>query len=79
MYAMLVWSTKWNLEPVYKYEFFDEDTDVADNTRHGHTFGLNYYPNDWTRLQVNYLRCIEDFRPALKNDKLLVQMQIKIM
>jgi phosphate-selective porin len=79
MYAMLVWSTKWNLEPVYKYEFFEEDMDLSDNTRHGHTFGLNYYPNDWTRLQINYLRCIEDFRPALRNDKLLVQMQIKIM
>lgn len=79
MYAMLVWTSSIGLEPVLKYEYYDEDTEVEDDKRHTYTFGLNYYANDWTRLQVNYMRNIEDFTPALDNDQLIVQMQIKIM
>jgi hypothetical protein len=72
-----LYATKWNLEPVFKYERWDPDTDKKDNMEHAYTFGLNYFMNDWTRLQINYVRKIEDYKPALENDVLYVQMQVK--
>jgi phosphate-selective porin len=39
------------------------------------TFGLNYYPNDWTRLQLNYIYKTED-PSEIKNDCLLLQLQV---
>jgi hypothetical protein len=77
-FVTCVYSTPWNFEPVYKYERWDPDTENDDDMEHVHTFGFNYFMNDWTRFQVNYLRRIEDYTPALKNDVLLVQMQVKI-
>lgn len=73
-----LYKTQWNLEPVYKYERWDPDTEKDDDMEHVHTFGFNYFMNDWTRLQVNYLRRIEDYTPALRNDALIVQMQVKM-
>ena len=78
-YAMLLWNYKNRIEPVFKYEFYYSDKDEANSKQHVYTFGCSYYFNDWTRLQVNYLRAIEDYTPAKDNDQLLVQMQIKIM
>ncbi len=77
-FVTMLYTTKWNLEPVLKYELYDPDTKVEDDAWHAWTYGLNYFMNDWTRLQVNYIRRIEDFVPAYKNDQLLVQMQVKI-
>ena len=39
------------------------------------TFGLNFYPNDWTRLQLNYIYKTEDPK-EIKNDCLLFQVQV---
>ena len=69
-----------NFEPVYKFEMYerskvenevitDEESDIWQ------TFGLNYYPNDWTRIQVNYIYKTED-PLEMKNDCLLVQLQV---
>ncbi len=77
-FVTLLYSTDWNLQPVLKYDRYDPDTDVDDDMWHSWTFGFNYFLNDWTRLQVNYIRNIEDFVPALENDEFLVQMQVKI-
>jgi hypothetical protein len=77
-FATVLYETEWNLQPVLKYERYDPDMDVDDDTWHAWTYGINYFLNDWTRLQVNYVRHIEDFRPALDNDEFLVQMQVKI-
>ncbi len=81
-YIMGVYRFPFNLEPVYKFESYttkrDEgsDTPVVKNTSYCQTFGLNYYPNDWTRLQVNYVYRAE--RPTeVNNDGLYVQIQVK--
>ena len=40
------------------------------------TFGFNYFLNDWTRLQLNYLYKAED-QEEISNDELLMQLQVK--
>jgi len=60
-YAMALYKTPWNLEPVFKYEFYDPDvkeTGAYTGTTKDVTtitIGLNYFLNDWTRIQVNYM------------------------
>ena len=69
-----------NFEPVYKFENYaktDIQEGVADTDSRDiwQTFGLNFYPNDWTRLQLNYIYKTED--PTEKrNDCLLLQVQV---
>jgi outer membrane receptor protein involved in Fe transport len=75
-FITLLYTTEWNLEPVLRYERYNADKDVEDDVWHAWTFGLNYFLNDWTRLQANYIRRIEDFVPALENDELVIQMQV---
>jgi hypothetical protein len=62
-YAMLLYRTPWNLEPVVKYEYFNPnakaDYDLlpseASEPVSTLTFGFNYFINDWSRVQVNYM------------------------
>jgi|GEM_PF-173137 len=63
-YAMLLYKTPWALEPVVKYEFFNPDAKHTGYDRlpsettekvSSWTFGLNYFINDWSRVQVNYI------------------------
>lgn len=62
-YAMLLYKTPWNLEPVVKYEYFNPNmkSDYAlaagSPTKEvsSWTFGFNYFINDWSRVQVNYI------------------------
>ena len=70
------------LEPVYKFENYNTQkgeigvegsTDVSSFC---HTIGLNFYPNDWTRIQANYIYASED-PTEIKNDALLLQLQVK--
>lgn len=70
-----------NFEPVYKLESYNrsdlqEGSPAVDNSDMWQTFGLNYYPNDWTRLQVNYIYKTEDPK-EITNDCLLIQVQVK--
>lgn len=73
-----------NLEPVYKVESFSSakssSTDLpgpgSESSSMYQTFGINYYPNDWTRLQLNYVYAAED-PDEVKNDALLMQLQVK--
>lgn len=71
-----------NIEPVYKLETYKATTssgeggDVEEIETFCQTFGVNYYPNDWTRVQVNYVYAAED-PEEIKNDALLIQLQIK--
>lgn len=62
-YAMLLYRTPWGLEPVVKYEYFNPDA-KSDYTRLSSeaiepisslTLGINYFINDWSRVQVNYI------------------------
>lgn len=81
--ATVVYRTNSNLEPVYKIENYGtvkgDGTDNPINVEESsmrQTFGLNYYPNDWTRLQLNYIYKAE--KPTeVKNDMLLLQFQVR--
>lgn len=57
-YLTALYKTKWNLEPVVKYESYGMDTmndvDVVDGKAMRWTAGINYHFNEWTRLQINY-------------------------
>jgi len=51
---------------------FDQDLHGFQNTI---TFGVNYFFNDWTRVQVNYLYQSEELE--IFNDMLMIQLQVK--
>jgi len=80
-WAQAMYMTEWNLQPVLKYEQYDPNTDEENLTSATSlskitTFGFNYFFNDWTRLQVNYLyKAEEDHEEA--NDEMLIQLQVK--
>ncbi|HHE38379.1 MAG TPA: hypothetical protein ENL20_07375 [Candidatus Cloacimonetes bacterium] len=68
--------TPWNLQPVVKYESYDPDLDTENDKQSIITFGMNYFFNDWTRLQLNYLyKAEETFE--ISNDEILMQLQVK--
>ena len=71
-----MYMTPWRVQPVVKFELFDKDKDVEDNSEYITTFGVNYFFNDWTRLQVNY-RYRAEMAGEIPNDALLVQVQVK--
>ena len=59
-YVTAMYMTPWRLQPVVKYEYYDADIQAAtDDSRtqdiqYVTTLGVNYFFNDWTRLQINY-------------------------
>jgi len=75
-----MYMSKWNLQPVVKFEYYDPNTD-EDNLNEDNcvkkitTFGLNYFLNDWTRLQLNYLYKAEE-KYEYSNDEILFQVQV---
>lgn len=89
-WVQAMYMTPIRLEPVIKYEYFDPDGatysyyfgQVHDGFEQSiFTFGLNYFLNDWTRIQVNYLYAAEGKTNGLvneySNDMLMIQAQIK--
>ncbi|MBE0661866.1 MAG: hypothetical protein IH597_05295 [Bacteroidales bacterium] len=74
-WAALAYKTKWDVEPVFKFDFFDSGN-AQEYKETNLTFGFNYYLNDWTRLQANYIYRTED-PTELKNDRFVVQIQAK--
>lgn len=74
-YATLAYMTKWNVEPVFRFDNFTSGN-VDDYVENNMTFGLNYYFNDWTRLQLNYVYRTEELI-ELQNDEVVVQLQVK--
>jgi phosphate-selective porin len=77
-YATLSYLTKWNVEPVFRFDFFDSGNTQA-YKESNMTFGINYFLNDWTRLQANYIYRSEDGNVPLetKNDEFVIQLQVK--
>ncbi len=75
MYAMLLYMTPWNLQPVVKFETYNDDLSKANNLQTITTFGFNYFFNDWTRVQINYAYRAEQAE-EIPNDCLLVQVQV---
>ena len=73
-WAHVMYMTPWSVQPVIKYEMFDPNNDTDDNETSIITFGLNYFINDWSRVQVNYLYKAEA-GSEVSNDEILVQFQ----
>lgn len=76
-YLMATYDTKWNIQPVFKYEFFDSNIDVKKvGYQEMMTIGASYFHNDNVRLQINYQAHIEtDIN--IDNDVLLAQIQVR--
>ena len=86
-YSQLMVRTPWKLEPVAKIQVYDPNADVADDDKKEYKktswiFGFNYYVNDWTRIQLNYLYNMEGSSATdlarfneYKNDMFIVQLQ----
>jgi len=89
-FAQLMYNTPWKIMPVVKYETYDPDMDLEDDIHSAYrnstmTFGLNYYPNDWTRVQLNYMYKTETSSSTdlvnyneIPNDMLQIQIQVKL-
>jgi len=76
-YIMASYNVNKKLQPVFKYEFFDQDTDIKEiGYQERMTFGINYFFGPKIRLQVNYQANIETYINT-DNDALLMQMQIR--
>lgn len=87
-WALVQYKTPWNLQAVVKFQTYDPDGTIYDyqgvsqnyveNTT---TLGINYFINDWTRVQVNYLYNAEKKTNGIvneyDNDALLIQVQVK--
>jgi hypothetical protein len=75
-YAQVLYMTPWNLQPVVKFEAFDYDKNAKNTEETIITTGINYWFNDWTRIQVNY-RYRAEKGAEVMNDDILVQLQVK--
>jgi len=76
-YLMLSYMTKAKIQPVLKWEYFDADRSVKYlGYQEMMTYGVNYFFNDMTRLQVNYQQMLEDVQ-NINSDALIFQVQIK--
>ncbi len=87
--VMALYTTPWKLQPLIKYETYDPDKDLAEEAPAGYrestiTFGLNWFPNDWSRVQINYRYNTESSSSSdasmyneYPNDMLMVQVQAK--
>ncbi|HOP04595.1 MAG TPA: porin [Tenuifilaceae bacterium] len=75
-FAHAMYMTPWNLQPVFKFESYDSDMSIDSNSETIMTFGLNYFMNDWTRIQVNY-RYKAEQAFEIPNDQVVIQVQAK--
>ena len=88
-WVAVMYMTPWQLQPIVKYETYNPDGTtysylgsaqaIEQNTL---TIGLNYFLNDWTRVQVNYLYNSEGKKAdgsvgEYKNDAFMIQVQAK--
>ena len=87
-WAHIMYMTPWGIEPIVKYEMYQPNgtdykyLDVTQNFGQSTwTFGVNYFLNDWTRVQVNYLYNSEETVGGVvnefSNDALFIQVQAK--
>ncbi len=59
----------------FRFDFFDSGN--TENYKESNlTFGVNYFFNDWTRLQVNYMYRGEE-PVEINNDEIAIQIQVK--
>lgn len=75
-FIQAMYNFSYTIQPVVKFEFFDPDSNIKNNEEYVLTTGLNYFFNDWTRLQVNY-RYAAELPVDTPNDQVVVQLQVK--
>lgn len=78
-YIMAAYSVNEKFQPVFKWEYFDQDVDVTDVPglyQERMTFGFNYFFNKMYRLQINYFANIETVT-SVDNDQIAAQVQVK--
>ncbi|HYQ57723.1 MAG TPA: porin [Draconibacterium sp.] len=74
---MALYNLTYNLQPVIKYENYNSDKSLGNNNmEHITTLGVNYFFNEWTRLQVNYEYKAEWYG-EVPNDMIMVQLQVR--
>lgn len=71
-----VFKSKWNIWPVIKFETYDSDQEINNNSEFVTTYGFSYFINEWTRIQLNYLYKAEKGAET-PNDQILFQVQVK--
>ena len=74
---MASYKTKWNLEPVIKYDTYNSDLAINDTWNSNLTFGFNYFLNDWTRVQLNYVYRTKGTTNDIFHDEIVLQIQAK--
>lgn len=75
-YVQAMYNVNYMIQPVVKFEYYDSDSNIKNNEEYVFTAGLNYFFNDWTRLQVNY-RYASELPVDQPNDQLVLQLQVK--
>ncbi|HLY68806.1 MAG TPA: hypothetical protein VKR53_03690, partial [Puia sp.] len=65
-----------HLQGIFRYDVYDPNTlkFKSDVTSTYYVFGLNYFFNVWTKLQINYSRRTES--ADINNDVFNVQLQL---
>ena len=82
-YAQAGYMTPWNVQPVVKFETYNQNIstdfvtfpEAENDIQNIITFGVNYFFNDWTRVQMNYLYKSEE-GGDIPNDEILLQFQL---
>ncbi len=83
-----MYMTPWQLQPIIKYETYNPDGTAYTYQGEPQTYdqttitiGLNYFLNDWTRVQINYLYNSEGQTNGdvneYNNDAFMIQVQAK--
>jgi phosphate-selective porin len=76
-YVMAAYDINEKLQPVFKYEYFDQDDNLEVlGYQEQMTLGVNYFFNKKTRLQINY-QAKEINGITKNNDALLMQVQVR--
>ena len=76
MFLMAMYKTESNFQPVLKFEYFDPNKDMDDDHEYITTLGLNYFFNDWTKVQLNYVYAAEK-GTEIDNDQVMLQFTVK--
>ena len=64
-----------NLQPVFRFESYNYNPESSKGVDYTTVFGVNYWLNDMTRIQANYLYNAEK-RLEVRNDELIIQFQV---
>lgn len=75
-FVQVQYNVNYMIQPVVKFEYYDSNNAIKNNEEYVATLGLNYFFNDWTRLQVNY-RYAAEMPVDTPNDQLVIQLQVK--